>query len=81
MNYLRKIINSEDIETLFDLPEELRNKKLEVLISPIEEEKEVAVENEDEDEFNPDDFRGVLNKNEDELKEELEVLRNEWDRL
>jgi len=79
MNYLRKIINSEDIETLFDLPEELRNKKLEVLILPIEEEKEAAVE--DEDEFNPDDFRGVLNKNEDELKEELEVLRNEWDRL
>ena len=69
MNYLRKIINSEDIETLFDLPEELRNKKLEVLILPIEEEKEVAVE--DEDEFNPDDFRGVLNKNEDELKEGL----------
>ena len=69
MNYLRKIINSEDIETLFDLPEELRNKKLEVLILPIEEEKEAAVE--DEDEFNPDDFRGVLNKNEDELKEEL----------
>ena len=79
MNYLRKIINSEDIETLFDLPEELRNKKLEVLILPIEEEKEAAVE--DEDEFNPDDFIGVLNKNEDELKEELEVLRNEWDRL
>ena len=79
MNYLRKIINSEDIETLFDLPEELRNKKLEVLILPIEEEKEAAVE--DEGEFNPDDFRGVLNKNEDDLKEELEVLRNEWDRL
>ena len=77
MNYLRKIINSEDIETLFDLPEELRNKKLEVLILPIEEEKDVAIK----DEFNPDDFRGILNKNEDKLKEELEVMRNEWDRL
>ena len=71
-------MNSEEVETLLDLPEHLKNKKLEVLILPVEE-KEVG--SEEDREFNPDDYRGILNKDEEKLKEDLDKMRKEWDRL
>ena len=78
MDYIRKIMNSEEVEILLDLPEQLKNKKLEVLILPAEEEE---VDSEKEREFNPDDYRGILDKDEEDLKNDLDKMRKEWERL
>ena len=39
MTTLRKIVNSNTLTNLFDLPPALKNKKVEVVIFPIEEKK------------------------------------------
>ena len=77
MDYIRKIMNSDEVENLLDLPEQLKNKKLEVLILPVEEE----VGSDDDKEFNPADYRGILDKDEEELKKEFDRMRKEWERL
>lgn len=42
MDYLRKTVDSNDLEPLFNLPEALRNRKVEVIILPVDEKKENA---------------------------------------
>lgn len=37
MEFIRKTVNSKELESLFDLPENLRNKKVEVIVLPIDE--------------------------------------------
>jgi hypothetical protein len=37
MTAVRKVVDSSDLEALFDLPSALRNKKIEVLMFPAEE--------------------------------------------
>jgi hypothetical protein len=37
MSYIRKITNSEELSKIIDLPDDLKNKKVEVIILPYEE--------------------------------------------
>ena len=37
MDFVRKIIDSDDIESFVSLPNDLKNKKVEILILPLEE--------------------------------------------
>jgi len=72
MNFLRKIIHSDSLEHVISLPQELKHKKVELLIFPVEEEKNMNV-------LNPEEYFGVLNiKN---PLEEAKLLRDEWERL
>ena len=74
MEFVRKIISSNDIESIIKLPEELKNKKVEILILPIEEE---VIKKE----FNPEEYRGVMDIKLDELDKELKNMRDEWERF
>ncbi|HLV10784.1 MAG TPA: hypothetical protein VKY40_11275 [Halanaerobiales bacterium] len=40
MDFVRKIIDSDDIESIVSLPNDLKNKKVEILILPLEEKDE-----------------------------------------
>ena len=74
MNFVRKVIDSDSLESLISLPDELKHKKVEVLILPIEEKNR-------EDDFNPKEYRGVLNLDSEELETELNKMRDNWERL
>lgn len=74
MEFVRKIINSDDIESIVKLPTELKNKRVEILILPVEENKK-------QQDFDPQQYRGILNIDSDELEKELSDMRDEWDRL
>ena len=74
MEFVRKIVDSDDIESIVSLPNELKNKKVEILILPLEQK-------EDKKDFNPKAFKGVMNIDEKELKKELDDMRKEWERL
>ena len=74
MNYLRKIINSKDIESIVELPEELKNKKVELLILPVSEDEE------NESKFDPEEYCGLLNLEEEKIKEGLSEIRSDWKR-
>jgi len=74
VEFVRKIINSDDIESIVKLPTELKNKRVEILILPVEENKK-------QQDFDPKQYKGVLNIDSDELEKELSDMRDEWDRL
>lgn len=40
MEYIRKIIDSEILETIINIPDELKHKRVEIIILPIENEVE-----------------------------------------
>ncbi len=72
MQFVRKIIESTLIENIIDLPEELQHKKLELLVFPF-------VEKESSNEFDPEDFAGLLNI--ENLDREIKNMRDEWERI
>jgi hypothetical protein len=72
MQAVRKIINSNVLKHLFNLPPELRNRKVEVLILPADE--QVSRNNS----FNPEEYAGVL-KVED-AAAVAKSIRDEWER-
>jgi hypothetical protein len=74
VEFVRKIINSDDIESIVKLPTELKNKRVEILILPVEENKK-------QQDFDPKQYKGVLNIDSDELEKELSDMRGEWERL
>lgn len=74
MDFVRKIIDSNDIESVVSLPNELKNKKVELLIFPAEE-------TEEKKNFNPEKFKGIMHLNKEEVENELEDMRREWERL
>jgi len=74
MDFIRKIIDSDDIESIVSLPDDLKNKKVEILILPLEEKDEKK-------EFDPEKFKGITNLEEKDLKKELEDMREEWERI
>ncbi len=39
MDYMRKIVNSDVLSAVFDVPENLRNRKVEILVIPYEHEQ------------------------------------------
>jgi len=65
MNFVRKVTNSEDLAGIIDIPQELRNKKVEIIILPYE--------NVDgSDTLDKKSLRGVLGKYKDEKLQEKE---------
>lgn len=40
MNFVRKVANSDILASIIDIPESLKNKKVEILILPIEDDSE-----------------------------------------
>jgi len=73
MDFIRKIVNSNDLESIVSLPNELKNKKVEMLILPLEEK-------ESRKNFKPEEFKGIINMKEEEIKKDLTDMRKEWER-
>jgi len=75
MQFVRKIMDSRFIEEIIILPEELRNKKVEILVLPLNENEGHIREKEI---FKPEDFEGILKTTN--LQEEIKIIRDEWER-
>ena len=52
MNFIRKIIDSDSLDSIVDLPPELKNRRVEVIVLPVEEDNNQANKS----------LRGILNK-------------------
>ncbi len=70
MNAVRKIIEKSSATVTIELPEEYQNKKLEVIVLPLEEEKPKQ--------YDFSDLVGTLKWKGDALKEQRK-LRDEWE--
>ena len=75
MQFLRTIVESNRLEHVVKIPKEFRNQKVEVLILPLPAKKRKTRK-----EFNPDDFEGILNIEPNVIEEEIESMRDEWER-
>ena len=76
MNFVRTIVNSDSLEKLVNLPDDLKHQEVEVLIFPIEKSLKKTKR-----EFNPEDYEGILHIDTDILEKELKAIRDEWDRF
>lgn len=74
MTAIRKIIEASSNSITIDLPDEYINKKIEVLILPLEENAEQT----NKPKYNFSDFYGKLQWKGDALAEQRK-LRDEWD--
>lgn len=74
MTAIRKILKSSSNSVTIDLPEEFINKKIEVLILPVEEDAEQA----SKPKYDFSEFFGKLKWNGDALAEQRK-LRDEWE--
>ena len=69
MLYAHKSINANKLKDLIELPIELNNKEVEILLIPIENDKNRK--------FDPKKYIGVLHS--DDIEKDIESIRNEWD--
>lgn len=74
MQFVRAIVESSSLENVVEIPREFKNRKVEILILPLQEKKKKR-------EFNPEDFEGVLDLTPEEIERELREIRDEWDRI
>jgi hypothetical protein len=74
MQFVRAIVESSSLENVVEIPREFKNRKVEILILPLQEKKKKK-------EFNPEDFEGVLDLTPGEIESELREMRDEWDRI
>ena len=70
MNAIREILDSSVFKNIIFLPEDFKNRKVEVIILPVES------NNEQKNAFNPKDFIGTLNI--DNVEDVIKNIRNEW---
>lgn len=66
MEYMRVIKNSDEIQSVFELPQQLKNRKVEIIIFPYV----------DSSESNIEEFGGILSRYRQEDKKNLE--REAW---
>jgi hypothetical protein len=74
MQFVRAIVESSSLENVVEIPREFKNRKVEILILPLQEKKKKK-------EFNPEDFEGILDLTPEEIESELRAMRDEWDRI
>jgi len=66
---VRKVVEGSQLAQIIELPAEMKNTKVELIIRPFIEKKEIET-------FDPKRFRGILNiKN---VEEQIEQIRNDW---
>ena len=66
---VRKIVESNQLAQIIELPAEMKNTKVELIIRPLIEKKEIET-------FDPKRFRGILNI--ENVEEQIEQIRNDW---
>lgn len=74
MTFVRTIVNSDTLENVVSIPDELKHQDVELLIFPARE-----AFHKSNNTFNPDDYAGILHiKN---IEQEISSLRSEWERF
>lgn len=71
MAIVRKIIDSRKLAEIINLPLEMKDKKVEITVRSLKEEKENPV-------FDPSSYRGILKV--ENIEQEIKQIRAEWDR-
>ena len=71
MPTVRKIVESNQLTKIIELPAEMKNTKVELIVRPLIEKKGIET-------FDPKMFRGLLNI--DNIQEQIEQIRNDWER-
>jgi len=74
MQFVRTIIDSDRLENVFDIPREFKHQKVEVLILPLPGKKKKKL-------FNPGDFEGILDAAPGEIEQEINTMRDDWERI
>jgi hypothetical protein len=74
MSIIRKIIDSDKLKEIIDLPEEFAHKDVEILVISTDIAKQT-----DNQDFRPEDFEGVLNLQN--AERDFKNLRMEWERF
>jgi len=74
---LRKVLVPTSDEITIDLPREYLNHKVEILIFPLNESKQIT---ETKKKFNANKYNGVMNLSKAELDSDISEMRSEWDR-
>ena len=75
MAFVRTIINSDKLDNIITIPDDLKHQEVEVLVLPITESIEV-----NKTDFDPDAYSGTLQLSSEEIENELKALRDEWER-
>jgi hypothetical protein len=76
VQFVRKIIDSKLVEDIVEIPVELKNKKIEMLLLQVDKENSKP-----QKQFDPGKFRGITNLDENILNEQIKDLRKEWQRF
>ncbi len=76
MNFIRKIINSDKLNNIIQIPEDLRHQNVEILILPLQYSTKKSVKK-----FDPDDYSGILKLDEGVIEDRIKSMREEWDRF
>jgi len=66
---VRKVVEGSQLAQIIELPAEMKNTKVELIIRPFIEKKEIET-------FDPKRFRGILNI--ENVEEQIEQIRNDW---
>jgi hypothetical protein len=78
MHFVRTVVESNRLEAIVDIPEDLKDQKVEVLILPFPGEHFKKKSKKD---FNPEDFEGILNIDAETIEGEIKRMRDEWERF
>lgn len=76
VQFVRKIIDSTMLENIVEIPVELKNKKIEMLLLPLNSNKSEIKKS-----FDPRKFRGAAKIDEEILNKQIKDLRDEWQRF
>lgn len=79
MQVVRTVVESNRLETIVEIPEELKNQRVELLIMPLLEAPPIPPHKKKT--FNPDEYVGLLDMDEQDIENELKSLRDEWERF
>lgn len=66
---VRKVVEGSQLAQIIELPAEMKNTKVELIVRPLIEKKGIET-------FDPKMFRGLLNI--DNIQEQIEQIRNDW---
>ena len=74
LNFIRKIVNSDVLENIVKLPDDLKHQQVEILILPVSKKiKKISRR------FKPQDFIGSLKIKD--VDKKIKAMRDEWERI
>jgi len=76
MEFIRTIINSDELNNIVLIPDELKHQQVELLILPINKK-----ERKSKADFDPDSYSGILHLSDNDIENNLKSIRDDWERF